>query len=245
MLYQPRTYRNRIRKPGLSAFQVVVKETDLHIQADQELKDHALERVLYHRGVLEKYIVRNPMFATTMAPWPGDEPKPNLVQEMITAGRLSGVGPMAAVAGAVAAKVGIDLLEHSKEVIVENGGDVFLSTIRPVTLGIHAGVSPLGESLAIRIGGGTPVGVCTSSGTIGHSYSYGNADAVCVISSVCALADAAATAICNRVQGELDIRGAIEWGKNIDGVLGIVIIIGEKMGAWGEVEFVPVKGKKG
>jgi len=245
MLYQPRTYRNHIQKPGLSAFQVVVKETDLHIQADYELKELARDRVLYHRGVLENYIDRNPMFATAMVPWPGDDPKPKLVAEMVSAGRIAGVGPMAAVAGAMAASVGNDILEHSKEVIVENGGDVFLSTRQPVTLGIYAGTSSLGDTIGIRAGGGSPVGVCTSSGTIGHSHSYGRADAVCVISGSCALADAAATAICNQVKGEKDIRGAIEWGRHIDAVQGIVVIIGEKIGAWGEVELVPVEGKKG
>ena len=86
--------------------------------------------------------------------------------------------------------------------------------------------------------------VCTSSGTVGHSVSFGKADAVCVVSSSCALADAAATAIGNRVAGSADIKDAIQRGKMIPGVGGILIIVGDKLGAWGGIEVVPLPGKK-
>lgn len=239
MPYQPRTYRNNIQKPGLTSFRVLVKETDLHIQADSDLEAWARERVLYHRDVLEKYLGRYSEFATTLVPWPKDEPRPAMIEEMVRAGRRAGVGPMAAVAGAMAANVGFDLLNRSREIIVENGGDVFLQTTDPVTVGIYSGEGDLGSRLALRAGGGDePVGVCTSSGTIGHSLSHGRADAVCVIASSCALADAAATAIGNRVQGEGDIRSAIEFGRNIKEIQGVVISVGGKIGAWGEVELV-------
>ena len=86
-----------------------------------------------------------------------------------------------------------------------------------------------------------PRAVCTSSGTIGHSLSLGVADAVCVVSESCPLADAAATAIGNRVEGAGDIQGAIDWGRGISGVDGIVVVIGDKMGAWGGVELVRIE----
>ncbi len=245
-MHQPRTYRNRIQTPGLVAFQVVVKETDLHIQADRELEAFSRQRVLYHRDILEKYIIRYPEFATTLTPWGGNEPKPAMVEDMVWAGRQAGVGPMAAVAGAIAANVGTDLLTRSKEVIVENGGDVYINTGSPVTIGIYAGKSPIESKLGLLAGGDhMPVGVCTSSGVIGHSLSYGKADAVCAVSPSCALADAVATAIGNRVQRKRDIRSAIDWGREIREVKGIVIIMGDQVGAWGEVELVPVEGKKG
>jgi ApbE superfamily uncharacterized protein (UPF0280 family) len=235
-----------MKKQGLASFRVVVKETDLHIQADRDLASFARERVMAHRDVLEKYAMRYPEFVTTLSPWMENDPKPAIVEEMTQAGRRAGVGPMAAVAGAIAARVGADLLVQSGEVIVENGGDVFLSTADPVTVGVHVGVSSLESKLAIRAGGGNkPAGICTSSGTIGHSLSFGSSNAVCVLSSSCALADAAATAIGNRVRGGDDIRGAIEWGRTIEAVQGIVIVSGEKVGAWGEVELVSFPGKKG
>ena len=152
---------------------------------------------------------------------------------------------MAAVAGALAESVGKALLEDVDEVIVENGGDVFLQTNAPVTVGIYAGDSPLSHSIGLRIPvQPEPSSICTSSGTVGHSLSLGNADAVCVVSSWCALADAAATAIGNHVRSAEDIRKAIEEARQIDGITGGVIIVGDTLGVWGTVELVPLSGKK-
>jgi ApbE superfamily uncharacterized protein (UPF0280 family) len=90
-----------------------------------------------------------------------------------------------------------------------------------------------------------PLAVCTSSGTIGHSLSLGTADAVCVVSASCCLADASATAIGNRIRSKKDIQSAIEFGKNIDGVQGLVIILEDEMGIWGDLEVIPLHLKKG
>lgn len=246
MAHQPRTYRNHMQKQGLVSFRVAVKETDLHIQADRNLDRYARERVLWYRDILEKYSLHYPEFAVTMTPWTKDDPKPGIVEDMVQAGRRAGVGPMAAVAGAIAARVGEDLLARSREVIVENGGDVFLKTCDPVTIGIYAGASSPVSNISMKAGGGdTPVGVCTSSGNIGHSISFGQSDAVCVVSPSCALADAAATAIGNRVRAGSDIRDAIEWAEKIEEVKGVVVIAGGKIGAWGDVELVPAGRKKG
>ena len=110
MDYQPRTYRHQVQKKGLVSFQVVVKETDLHIQAERPLAAEARESVLRHRDILENFISLHPAFATTLMPWPDDGPMPGIVREMVAAGREARVGPMAAVAGAIAAGVGRDLL---------------------------------------------------------------------------------------------------------------------------------------
>jgi hypothetical protein len=165
---------------------------------------------------------------------------------MVAAGAAAGVGPMAAVAGAIAAQVGQGLLAHSAEVIVENGGDVFLKTRQAATVAVYAGASPLSLAVGVRVGGRErPCGVCTSSGTVGPSLSFGKADAVCVVSASCALADAAATAIGNRVQSGRDIPGAVEFGRSIRGVAGLAIIVGERLGVWGEVEIVALARKRG
>ena len=165
---------------------------------------------------------------------------------MVKAGRQAGVGPMAAVAGAIAGRVGRGLLKITDQVIVENGGDVFIKTNSPVTVGIFAGPSPLSMQLGVRLGGRqNPVGVCTSSGTVGHSLSFGQADAVCVVADSCAVADAAATSIGNLIHSATDIQNAINAAQRMTMVAGIVIIAGEKIGVWGELELVPLKGKKG
>jgi ApbE superfamily uncharacterized protein (UPF0280 family) len=246
MAYQPRTYRSLADSDRLTAFTVTVKETDLHVQARSELGALARELTLEHRGYLESYIRRYPEFQTTLEPWAPTGPAPAIVGDMIAAGAAAGVGPMAAVAGAVAEHVGRGLLPHSDEVIVENGGDIFLKTAAKATVAIFAGASPLSLKVGVRLAcGGLPLGVCTSSGTVGHSLSLGRADAVCVVSRSCALADAAATAIGNRVRSRRDIVGGIERGRAIRGVQGLLIIVGDRLGAWGDVEVVPLEPKRG
>jgi ApbE superfamily uncharacterized protein (UPF0280 family) len=156
---------------------------------------------------------------------------------MMEAGQKAGVGPMAAVAGAVAEYVGRELLDFSPEIIVENGGDIFLSIDRPRTVGIYAGGSPLTGKLGLEISPrDTPLGVCTSSGTVGHSLSFGKADAVVVLAASVSLADAAATAVGNRVINPDDVQSAIDFAGRIEGLKGLVIIIGKNVGAWGDVK---------
>jgi ApbE superfamily uncharacterized protein (UPF0280 family) len=139
----------------------------------------------------------------------------------------------------------LGLLKLSEQVIVENGGDVFIRTSEPLTVGIFAGKSPLSLRVGIRLRGGQkPAAVCTSSGTVGHSLSLGKADAVCVVADSCSIADAAATAIGNRIQVPLDIESAIDDGQRVADIRGILIILGKKIGMWGDLEVVPLKGKK-
>lgn len=244
MTYQSRTYRKVISRKYPSRFRVAVKETDLLICADQPLEHEARELILEYRGHIESYISIYPEFARTLAPWKINHPAPMIIREMSDAGLKAGVGPMAAVAGAIAEAVGKGLSALSKDVIVENGGDIFINSREPLTIGIFAGKSPLSMKIGLKLTPtGTPIAVCTSSGTVGHSLSLGKADAACVISDSCALADAAATAIGNRVKTKADIRSAIGFGKQIDGVRGLLIIVGDKIGAWGEIEIVPLSRK--
>ncbi len=239
--YQQRHYRRRVQSP-LQPFEVVVQETDLLIHARHNLFDEARRRVLSLRGQIENFIQQYPAFATTLAPWPA-MPAPLIVREMIQAGQQAGTGPMAAVAGAIAAGVGRALLQYSDEVIVENGGDLFLQTQTPVTIGVYAAQSALSLKIGLRLDQpGSPAGICTSSGTVGHSLSYGRADAVCVVSADGALADAVATAVGNRLQTRRDIAPAIDFGRRIDGVSGLLIIMGAELGAWGQIEIVPLQG---
>ena len=242
----PRTYRERVFDTGLTAFQVVCEQTDLMVRAERRLDAETRELVLACRGHIDGYIRSNPQFATTLTPWPEPTAAPEIVRTMIRAGRLAGVGPMAAVAGAIAGFVGRQLLNHSPQVAVENGGDLFLHTDGPVVAGLFAGDSPLSMKMGIRLADTHKgLGLCTSSGTVGHSFSTGRADAACVLASSCALADAAATAIGNRILTPKDIESAICFGRTITGVLGIVVVLGREIGAWGQVELVPLQGKKG
>ncbi|MDI7259037.1 MAG: UPF0280 family protein [Thermodesulfobacteriota bacterium] len=238
-MYEKRTYRNLVKTDDLVQFEVIVRETDLLIRAERDLYRETRESVLKCRRQIETYIEMNPEFQRSLTPLKEDPYAPEIVQEMIRTSRLAHVGPMAAVAGAVAESVSKDLLLVSKEVIVENGGDIYLSTPRERVIGIYAGNSPLSLKIGIVIEPGkSPLGICTSSGTVGHSLSFGKADAVLVLSKSGALADAAATAIGNIVGEKQDIERGLGMGKEIEGVLGILIIVGEKMGVWGDIKLI-------
>jgi ApbE superfamily uncharacterized protein (UPF0280 family) len=235
-MYEKRTYRDLVKTDDLVKFEVVVKETDLLVRTERDLSAEARESVLRYRHQLETYIVMNPEFERSLIPIKDDPHVPEIIQEMIRTSQLAHVGPMAAVAGAMAESVSKDLFKFSKEVIVENGGDIYLATSKERRVAIYAGESPLSLKIGILIKPEeTPLGICTSSGTVGHSLSFGKADAVCILSKSAALADAAATAVGNLVQEKRDIEKGLERGREIEGVLGAVIIVGEKIGIWGNI----------
>jgi len=243
-MYQPRTYRHRVKDDSLIAFNVVVKETDLYIRASSNLNRKAHKSVLKYRRILEAYIERNPNFLTSLEPLDVGQDAPRIVREMAEAASKVGVGPMAAVAGAIAEFVGNELSAFSPEIIVENGGDIFLKSRKKRTIGIYAGGSPLTGKIGLEISGEeTPLGICTSSGTVGHSLSFGKADAVIALSGSATLADAAATAIGNLISQPDDIPRGIEFAKGVEGLRGVIIIKDDKLGVWGEVKIVPTSAE--
>ena len=234
---EPRTYRHWIEDKDLTPFNATVKETDLYIRASSNLAKKAHKLVLKYRQQLENYIEQHPTFLTSLEPLPTPREAPHIVKQMTEAAQKAGVGPMASVAGAIAEHVGKELLAFSPEIIVENGGDIYLKSLTRRTVGIFAGKSPLTGKIGLEINArDTPLGICTSSGTVGHSLSYGKADAVVALSESATLADAAATAIGNLVSQPGDITSAIEFGKSISGLKGLIIIKDANMGVWGEVK---------
>lgn len=241
MSYEERTYRNYVRADNLVKFEVIDKETDLLILAETNLYDKAMKSVLKYRSDLEKYIETDPQFGKTFSPIAIRYNAPPIVKEMAAAARRAKVGPMAAVAGAIAEFVGLDLLAFTNEVIVENGGDIFLKINHTRKVGIFAGKSPFSEKIALEVEPRkTPFSICTSSGTVGHSFSFGKADAVVVISSSGSLSDAAATAIGNAVTEISDIDPALKIAKKIRGLDGVLIIKDDHLGALGKVKIVPL-----
>jgi hypothetical protein len=237
--YTERFYRNRVKSQDLVTFEVRVKETDLLVSAEQRLEKETRDLVFESRHQIESYIQTHADFLTALDPYPEDPYAPPLVKEMIERTREAGVGPMASVAGAIAEYVGRHLLQKTNQVIVENGGDLFIKTGRPVTVSIFAGTSPLSEKIGLAIPPELmPLGVASSSGTVGHSLSLGKADVGCILSPSAALADAAATALCNRIQGSKDLSGMEEWAKGVKGILGALVILGDKMATWGKIELV-------
>jgi len=243
-MYEPRTYRHWVREKDLVSFNVIIKETDLYIRASTNLKRKASRLVLKYRESLERYIERYPTFQTSLEPFPVGEDAPLTVRSMAESAAKVGIGPMASVAGAIAEFVGNELLAFSPEIIVENGGDIYLKSPKKRLIGIYAGNSPLSGKIGLEIDGqDTPLGICTSSGTVGHSLSYGSADAVIVLSESATLADAAATATGNLVKQPDDIQHGIEFAKSVEGLKGVLIIKDDKVGLWGEVRLRQMEDK--
>ena len=237
--YEERHYRKRVNARDLVSFRVVVQETDLWVSADRTLEEETRDLILVHRYQLERYIQSHPDFLTTLQPYPVDPSAPSLVKEMIEVTRGVGVGPMASVAGAIAQYVARGLQQWTDQVIVENGGDIFLKANRPVTVSIFAGESPLSGKIGVMIPREKmPVGICSSSATMGHSLSMGVADLVCLLSSSAALADGAATALGNRIKSNTELGKIANWADQMKGILGGLVIVGDKMATWGEIELV-------
>jgi len=217
----------------------------LYIRAGADYKKKARQLVLKHRRSLENYIKRNPAFLGSLEPLHIGDNAPRIARQMAVAAEAAGVGPMAAVAGAIAEFVGRELLKFSPEIIVENGGDIFLRSLQTRRVGIYAGTSPLTGTIGLEIKGqDEPCGICTSSGTVGHSFSLGKADAVVVIAPSAILADAAATAIANLITQPADISDGIALAQRISGVSGVVIIKDEHIGVWGNITLCPISVEK-
>ena len=232
-------YRQLISPGRLYSFQVDIKESNLLVLADRKLSYETEEALIWCRKDVEQYIYRNPIFKSTFKPLSVEDGMPPIVRTMVEAAHIARVGPMAAVAGAIAESVGKRLLERCHQVIVENGGDIFMKVKKRKKVGIYAGESPLTGKIALEIEPEeTPLGICCSAGTFGHSDSLGQADAVVVLSFSTALADAMATAVGNLTKSASDVSRGLERLKEVPEVLGGVIIKDRQMGAWGKVKIV-------
>jgi ApbE superfamily uncharacterized protein (UPF0280 family) len=239
--YQKRSYRDWIIYKDLYLARIAIKETDLQILTDRLIdKDFVEERLRLYRQDIEGYITKDRRFLTSLKPVEPEFKTKPIVKEMSRAAKKANVGPMAAVAGAIAQFLGRDLLRKGyKDVIIENGGDIFLKTRKTRKVGIYGGRSKLWKGLSLKIRPeNTPLGICTSSGTVGHSLSFGLADAAVIIAKQPSLADAVATATANRVRSKKDLSKALDFAKSVKGVLGVVIIIKDSLISWGKVEFV-------
>jgi hypothetical protein len=241
-MYEERYYRGLMRPRGLICYEVQHKETDLFCCTKTDLSAYIKERVFFYRHQLEEYIRMKPSFLESLTPLGNDPLAPRIVREMIEASSTVDVGPMATVAGAMAEFVGNDIADLSDVFIIENGGDIILKTDVERMMQIYAKDSPFSQKIGIRIKPrSSPYGICTSSATIGPSLSLGNADAVCIVADSALFADGLATSLGNIVKKKDDIVVAIEKGKRFPGVIGILIILGEHLGIWGDLDIVKIE----
>jgi len=214
-----------------------LKETIVTITATE--RNHieaAKEEIRVQRAFLEEFIREDPFFVLTLEPYDrAIDGAPAIVREMVRAGSAVGIGPMSAVAGTIA-RFALEAMIRAGAscAIVDNGGDVALVCDRSILMGIYAGPSPL-KDLAFEIPARPkPLGICTSSGTVGPSISFGSADAAVVASEDVSLADAAATALGNAVGEDSPLAEAF-GAVDRPGIAGAMVIRGEEMALWGEL----------
>ncbi len=237
--YQERFYRQWVFPKGMQQAHLTVQETDLQVITDKPIdKQFLLKRVRLYRRQIEGYVNRDRRFLTILKPIAVELTASAIVKEMAEAAGKAGVGPMASVAGAIAQFLGRDLVRKGfKYIVIENGGDIYLNINRPVKIGIYAGESKLSGRLFLKIKpGDTPLGVCTSSGTIGHSLSFGYADSVVILAKNASLADAVATAAGNKVNSKSDLSLALDFVRSIRGITGCLIVIKDDFVVWGNIE---------
>ena len=233
---QQKFYRDVVTGSGLVRFSLSIEETDLAISAERDLKKEAIGFTKRYRREIKDYLAGHPDFGESFEPVDVEAGSPAIIRAMAQAAKRAGVGPMASVAGAIAEFVGRELLGFTKELIVENGGDIFIKSQRQRNVGIFAGKSGFSRMIALKIlAEDTPCGICASSGTVGHSFSFGKADAVVVAAESAVLADAFATAIGNVVKSESDIEKGLGLARGQPGIRGAVIIVDERMGLCGDI----------
>lgn len=225
-MYQPRFYRQGLRSK-FSA-EICYKESDLYIAADKEIRRDFIRQTLekYYSDI-ENYIRQNPIFLTSLSPLKSDDRAPKIVQDMLCSSLSTGVGPFAAVAGAVAHYVGREILNYADEVLIENGGDLFLKINEDKVVGVYLGErfpvngsSTLFLKIKKRI---VPFGIASSSATIGHSLNFGRADLVTVIARNSIIADGFATALSNRIKKKDDIEKVLRLTADNPLLEGILI----------------------
>ena len=223
-------------------FTVQFMETDLWIGVDKESYAETMpevvdKQIIQLRKEFNDYYRTDPDFFTSLKPVVPAKTANNYISRMCKASLQTGVGPMAGVAGLFAEEIGKQLLEKFsiRELVVENGGDCFISVQEPLIVHVFAGKSPLSEKVGIIIQeNSSSLGICTSSGSVGHSKSFGKADAVMVVSPNTVLADQYATAICNQIQSSEDIEKELDVVEQNDELYAVAIIIGDKIGYRGD-----------
>jgi ApbE superfamily uncharacterized protein (UPF0280 family) len=208
---------------------------DTHLKVYGREYEQITLAVVKERRALEAYIRRHPQFQTALTPIKLLEDAPEVAVRMANAATVTGLGPMASVAGTLA-QLGVEAAKAAgcEEAIVENGGDMFIMSPTPVTIGIFAGLNSIGAQLAFHLlPEDLPLSICSSSSKMGHSMSFGDCELATVVATQAALADSAATLVCNRISAETDVELVLDEVGQLGGIRGILVVNNNKVGLWG------------
>ena len=244
MEYKDRNYRSRFAGDNRRWFSVKFLESDLWIGVDSGSYSQSMEADTYAllvdlRRAMDAYLLMDPHYKATLQPYDAGLEAPDILKEMSRVSHKTGIGPMSAVAGAVALKVAEFLKSKYgvKEVIVENGGDIYADATADMDIAVFAGQSPLSEKVGLHIPASAfPCGICTSSGTVGPSLSLGKADAMLIVCRDVLLADSYATAMANRIKTVNDLQPVIDRIQTIPDIQGALAIKGDRLAVSGLYE---------
>ena len=240
MEYKERSYRSRFSNDERRWFCVKFLESDLWIGVDNGSYSASMEADTYAmlvelRRSMDAYLLMDPAYKAALTPYDAGLEAPEILKEMSGVSHRTGIGPMSAVAGAVAKHVA-DFM-GTKEVIVENGGDIYAKAASDMDISVFAGQSPLSEKVGLHIPAADfPLGICTSSGTVGPSLSLGRADAVMIVCKDVLLADSYATAMANRIKSVNDLQPVIDRIQNIPDILGAIVVKDDRLAVCGHYE---------
>ncbi len=242
-MFEDRRYREHMGS-RLRSFSVSFKATDLWIGVEPETYVPEMEGFILNEieklwTELEEYIQEHPDYKKSLEPIEPTEDMTPLVKWMAKVTHKVGLGPMAAVAGAYSQTIGMALREKygPTDIVVENGGDIWMLASEEVSVSVFAGDSPISEKVGFKVPAEfTPIGICTSSGTVGPSLSFGKADAIAIISPDTALADAYATFYCNKVQEPADIENVMKEISAQEDIVGAMGIMADQVGILGIFE---------
>ena len=202
-----------------------------------ERLDVVTAEIVRQRRILQDYIDRHPEFKRTLEPIELRDDAPEVAKRMAWAARRAGVGPMAAVAGAMAQLAAeAALAAGAEEAIVDNGGDIYLRAVEPVIVALGTGTASLADRLAFSVQPQeTPISICSSSGKMGHSMSLGLCDLATIVAKDAALADAVATQAANLVKTVSDVDATLEHIMRIEGVDGVLLVKDDRIGLAGHL----------
>lgn len=232
-------YRNRIIYKEKYNWRIIYKYSDLLVSCDRNIipKLERLIKEIYH--LLEFCIKENPSFQKSLSPLKIKPEYPPVIKKMCQKAAVFNVGPMATVAGAVCDYLASGLDRYCNRLIIENGGDVFIKTNKDIKVGVYLKNKHFEDKIYLKIkAADTPCGLCSSSGSFGHSLSMGSSDLVVVMAKSTISADGAATSIANNIRSSKDISKTISSYKNIKDLKGILIVKDDRLGVWGNIEFI-------
>lgn len=250
MEYKERSYRSRFSGDERRWFCVKFLESDLWIGVDNGSYRASMEQDIYAmlvdlRRTMDAYLLMDPGYKAALVPYDAGLEAPTILKDMSRVSHRTGIGPMSAVAGAVALRVA-DFIKSKfnvKEVIVENGGDIYADANSDMDISVFAGQSPLSEKVGLHIPAAAfPCGICTSSGTVGPSLSLGRADAMMIVCKDVLLADSYATAFANRIQTVNDLQPVIDRIQTIPDILGALAVKDDRLAVCGLYELRIFKG---